>query len=55
MRHIDWMSKIMLARGLIVFYGYLCEADTLCYWERERVQVRSLVLGESETPPSCVL
>jgi molybdopterin-containing oxidoreductase family membrane subunit len=25
MRHIDWMSKIMLATGLIVFYGYLLE------------------------------
>ncbi len=25
MKHIDWMSKIMLATGLIVFYGYLCE------------------------------
>jgi len=26
MRHIDWMAKIMLATGLIVFYGYLMEA-----------------------------
>lgn len=25
MKHIDWMCKIMLATGLIVFYGYLCE------------------------------
>ncbi|HRJ27540.1 MAG TPA: polysulfide reductase NrfD [Fimbriimonadaceae bacterium] len=25
MRHIDWMCKIMLATGLIVFYGYLME------------------------------
>ena len=25
MRHIDWMAKVMLATGLIVFYGYLCE------------------------------
>ena len=25
MRHIDWMCKIMLATGLIVFYGYLLE------------------------------
>jgi len=25
MKHIDWMSKIMLATGMIVFYGYLCE------------------------------
>jgi molybdopterin-containing oxidoreductase family membrane subunit len=26
MRHIDWMCKIMLATGLIVFYGYILEA-----------------------------
>ncbi len=25
MKHIDWMAKIMLATGLIVFYGYICE------------------------------
>jgi molybdopterin-containing oxidoreductase family membrane subunit len=25
MRHIDWMCKIMLATGLIVFYGYILE------------------------------
>lgn len=25
MKHIDWMCKIMLATGMIVFYGYLCE------------------------------
>lgn len=26
MKHIDWMCKIMLATGMIVFYGYLAEA-----------------------------
>jgi molybdopterin-containing oxidoreductase family membrane subunit len=25
MNHIDWMAKIMLATGLVVFYGYLLE------------------------------
>jgi molybdopterin-containing oxidoreductase family membrane subunit len=25
MRHIDWMAKITLATGLIVFYGYILE------------------------------
>lgn len=25
MKHIDWMCKIMLATGMIVFYGYICE------------------------------
>jgi Ni/Fe-hydrogenase subunit HybB-like protein len=24
-KHIDWMCKVMLATGLIVFYGYICE------------------------------
>jgi Ni/Fe-hydrogenase subunit HybB-like protein len=26
MKHIDWMAKIMLTTGLIVFYGYIVEA-----------------------------
>src|SRR5205814_2228149 len=26
MKHIDWMAKIMLTTGLIVFYGYIIEA-----------------------------
>ncbi len=26
LRHIDWMAKVMLATGLIVFYGYVLEA-----------------------------
>jgi Ni/Fe-hydrogenase subunit HybB-like protein len=25
MRHLDWMAKILLATGLIVFYGYILE------------------------------
>ncbi len=25
MRHLDWMAKVMLATGLLVFYGYMCE------------------------------
>jgi len=25
MRHVDWMAKIMLTTGLIVFYGYIME------------------------------
>lgn len=25
MKHLDWMAKIMLATGLIVFYGYMLE------------------------------
>lgn len=26
MKHIDWMAKVMLGTGLIVFYGYITEA-----------------------------
>ncbi|MFI5288309.1 MAG: hypothetical protein ACHQ17_01600 [Polyangia bacterium] len=36
-------------------YGYLKEADTLCYWQRERAQTRQLVLGSNESIPGCVL
>lgn len=34
--------------------GYLIEAHTLCYWRRERWQVRGLLLGEAGKDPSCV-
>lgn len=36
-------------------YGYLREADTLCFWKRERAQLRQVVLGESVFTPACVL
>ncbi|MGV3622014.1 MAG: hypothetical protein ACO1OB_14425 [Archangium sp.] len=36
-------------------YGYLREADTLCFWVRERAQVRNLVLRRSDIIPGCVL
>jgi len=36
-------------------YGYLNEADTLCYWVRERGLFNQQILGGSETPPGCVL
>ncbi|MFL5321351.1 MAG: hypothetical protein ACJ790_16950, partial [Myxococcaceae bacterium] len=35
-------------------YGYLQKANTLCFWQRERVQARALVLGLGETVPACV-
>ncbi|MHB8872310.1 MAG: hypothetical protein ACYC8T_01360 [Myxococcaceae bacterium] len=35
-------------------FGYLREADTLCYWRRERIQTRRLVLGASEDEPACI-
>lgn len=36
-------------------YGYLREADTLCFWNRERAAVRSLVLQTGDVVPGCVL
>lgn len=45
MRHIDWMAKVMLATGLIVFYGYLCEAFFSWYsgniYERDMMRFRA--------------
>ncbi len=36
-------------------YGYLREADTLCFWKRERAQVKNLLRGEGGFVPACVL
>lgn len=36
-------------------YGYLREADGLCFWERELVLAKNLLLGQSEQVPGCVL
>lgn len=36
-------------------YGYLREADSLCFWVRERAQARQLVLKTGENIPGCVL
>jgi hypothetical protein len=35
-------------------FGYLEKADTLCYWERERVFAANVVRGEDERVPGCV-
>ena len=36
-------------------FGYLHMSDTLCNWERDRVQVARLVTGESGVDPGCAL
>ncbi len=36
-------------------YGYLREADSLCFWVRERAQARQLVLQSGDVVPGCVL
>ncbi len=35
-------------------YGYLREAQSLCFWNRERIQVEKLLLGSAESIPACV-
>lgn len=36
-------------------HGYLFYAGSLCFWERERVQLQALVNGSTASPPGCVL
>jgi hypothetical protein len=35
-------------------YGYLYMADTLCFWERELVQVGTILGTTTATPPGCL-
>jgi hypothetical protein len=44
-----------LGNATLYQYGYLKEADSLCYWQRERIQARAIVLGELAPDPGCVL
>ncbi len=44
-----------LRNATLYQYGYLREANTLCFWRRELVQARNALLGESEDVPVCVL
>lgn len=39
----------------VYLYGYLREANSLCFWERERVEVQRLLFGSTESQPACVL
>ncbi len=58
-RHADLHDPVpgrltgLLENPTFYDYGYLRHADTLCFWERDRVQVRNLVLGESNADPGC--
>src|SRR5262249_35499560 len=36
-------------------FGYLYNADKLCYWNRERGQLRNRVLHETNPDPGCAL
>ncbi|MDW8245057.1 MAG: hypothetical protein RMJ84_00625 [Sandaracinaceae bacterium] len=44
-----------ISTALIYRYGYLREADTLCFWVRERAQYLNTFRGASERVPGCVL
>ncbi|MBK9070880.1 MAG: hypothetical protein IPL79_07770 [Myxococcales bacterium] len=44
-----------ISTSLLYQYGYLREADTLCFWHRERAQLRNAMLGETTAVPACVL
>lgn len=35
-------------------YGYLFNADTLCFWNREYLQVGAILGNTTDTPPSCL-
>ena len=54
----DPQPKRLLARAdnaTLYPYGYLYQADTLCFWKRERAQVHNLLLGAGLAVPACVL
>ncbi len=36
-------------------YGYLYNADTLCFWQRELVQVQGILGTTTQSPPGCLL
>jgi hypothetical protein len=36
-------------------YGYLTQADTLCFWDRDLIQASNEVSGTAQAPPACVL
>lgn len=48
MRHIDWMAKIMLATGMIVFYGYILEV--FYAWYSGNVFELNLLLARFKGP-----
>lgn len=41
--------------ALLYRYGYLREAQLLCFWNRELAELRNAFLGESRSVPLCVL
>jgi hypothetical protein len=54
--HYPNATQLLTAGQNATFYqtGFLTEAGTLCYWTRERIQARAVVVGDMTTPPGCV-
>ena len=42
------------ANATLYPYGYLHQADTLCFWQRERTQVRNALLAAGDAVPGCI-
>lgn len=53
----DEAERLLVDNGnpTLYDYGYLTNAETLCFWQRERLQARKVVLGEAGTDPGCTL
>ena len=47
-------SSIADANQTYYQYGYLRNADTLCYWNRELLQVGAILGNTTMTPPNCL-
>ncbi|MEO8699023.1 MAG: hypothetical protein ABI867_03235 [Kofleriaceae bacterium] len=43
------------ANATVYGFGYLFQADTLCYWQRERAQLAAIVDGATNPLPACTL
>ena len=43
-----------LRNPTIYQYGYLHQADELCYWHRELTQATNAVDGDSALAPACI-
>jgi hypothetical protein len=43
------------ANATVYAYGYLHQADTLCYWEREKAQLAAIIDGATAPIPHCWL
>jgi hypothetical protein len=58
-RNFFWDEPLKLIRDIenptFYKYGYLRDANSLCFWRREVAQVHNLMRNNGETVPGCVL